>query len=198
MVEHVDGRGTEPLAMGVAGRLGEAFRQEGFPGPRMAKKHDGTGGGDAVEVAQGQETGFLLLAGCMVLEVALVARPFFGEGGLAPPEVDGVVPAVLQCEVRQERERRDHMEVALHGVLQRGVELLEHACETEVGACVLQALGVRPTRVLLRTKASESARVGSARRRALRGACVSRTGGCCRWGGISWERRFAIEWAPKA
>ena len=75
------------------------------------------------------------------------------------------------------------------------IDMLCFDRETEVGACVLQALGVRPTRVLLRTKASESARVGSARRRALRGACVSRTGGCCRWGGISWERRFAIEWA---
>ena len=59
---------------------------------------------------QCQETGFLLLSGFMVIEVELINRQFFGKGGLAPPEVDGVVPAVLQFEVRQEMERRDLIE----------------------------------------------------------------------------------------
>jgi hypothetical protein len=49
---------------------------------------------------------------------------------------------------------RDHVEVFLRGLLQGGVELLEHAFETEVGELVFQSLGVRHTRVLLSTKAS--------------------------------------------
>jgi hypothetical protein len=164
----------------------------------MANEHDVTVGGEAVEGAPCQEPRVLLLAGCMGVEVALVARPCCCEGGLAPPEVEGVVPAVRQCKVRQQRERRDHREVALHGLLQRGVALREQACETQAGARVLQSLGVRHTRVLLRPQASESARAGAASRLALRGGCWSRTGGGGRWGVIAWERMVALEWAPKA
>jgi hypothetical protein len=87
MVDHVHGRGKEHLAIGVAGRIGEAFRQEGFACPRIANKNDVTVGGDEVEVEQGQETGFLLLSGFMMVEVELVNRQFFGEGGLAPSQV---------------------------------------------------------------------------------------------------------------
>ena len=154
MVEHVNGCGKEHLDIGVAGRIGEAFRQEGFACSRIANEDDVTVGGDEVEVEQCQETSFLLLSGFMVVEVELIDRQFFCESGLAPSEVDGVVPAVLQFEVREEMERRDHTEVSLHGLLQRGVELLEHAFEPEVGELVFQSLGVRHTRVLLSTKAS--------------------------------------------
>ena len=85
-------------------------------------RHDITVGGDEVEGAQRQDTGFLLLSGFMVVEVELINRQFFCQGGLAPSEVDGVVPAVLQFEVRQEIEGRDHVEVSLRGLLQGGVE----------------------------------------------------------------------------
>jgi len=37
----------------------------------------------------------------MVLEVELIDRQFFGESGLTPSEMDGVVPTVLQFEVRE-------------------------------------------------------------------------------------------------
>ena len=144
MIDHVYGRGKEHLDIGVAGRIGEAFRQEGFARTGIANENDIAVGGDEVEV----------LSGFMVVKVELVNRQFFGEARLALPEVDGVVPAVLQFEVRQEMERRDYIEVSLHGLLQRGVELLEHAFETEVGELVFQSLGVRNTRVLLGTKAS--------------------------------------------
>src|SRR5262249_32610090 len=176
MVDHVNGRGKEYLEVGIAGRIGDAFRQEGFARPRIANENDVTVGGDEVEVAQRQDTSFLLLSGFMVVEVELVNRQFFGEGGLAPAEMDGVVPAVLQFEVRQEIEGCNNIEVSLRGLLQRGVELLEHAFETEVGELVCEPLGVRHARVLLITKASYSARAGSSSRIWLRWDCLSRTG----------------------
>jgi hypothetical protein len=108
------------------------------------------------------------------------------------------MPAVLPCEVREEREGRAHLQVVLHGLRQDGVEGLEQAFAAEVGALVLEPLGVGHIRVLLRTKASYAARAGAASQSWLRGAGFSRTGGCCRWGGISWDRVFSIEWAPKA
>jgi hypothetical protein len=40
-------------------------------------------GGDEVEIAQRQDTSFLLLSRFMVVEVELINRQFFGEGGLA-------------------------------------------------------------------------------------------------------------------
>src|SRR5262245_63452364 len=99
MVDHVNGRGKEYLEVGIAGRRGEAFRQEGFACPRIANENDVTVGGDEVEVEQRQDASFLLLSRFMVVEVELVDRQFFGEGRLATREMNGVVPAVLQFEV---------------------------------------------------------------------------------------------------
>ena len=73
---------------------------------------------------------------------------------LTPSEVDGVLPALLQFDVREEIEGRHDVEVFLRGVLQGGVELLEHTFEPEVGELVFEPLGVRHARVLLMTKAS--------------------------------------------
>jgi hypothetical protein len=111
-------------------------------------------GGDEVEGAQRQDASFLLLSGFMVIEVELINREFFCEGGLALSEMDGIVPAVLQFEIREETKGRDHIEVFLHRLLQGGVELLEHAFEPEIGELVFEPLGVRHGRVLLITKAS--------------------------------------------
>ena len=90
----------------------------------------------------------------MVVEVELINREFFCQGGLAPSEMDGIVPDVLQFEIREESEGLDHIEVFLRRVLQGSVELLEHAFEPEVSELVFELLGVRHTRVLLSTKAS--------------------------------------------
>src|SRR6266487_5585846 len=136
MVDHVNGGGTEHLDIGIAGRIGEAFRQEGFARPRIANENDVTVSGDAVEVEQRQDTGFLLLSGFVVVEVELVNRQFFCEGGLAPSQMDSVMPAVLQFEVRQKIERRHYIEVSLRGLLQRDIELLKHALEPEGGELV--------------------------------------------------------------
>ena len=129
LINHVNGRGKEHLDIGVACRIGKAFRQEGFACTGIANENDITVGGDEVEAAQRQDTSFLVLSGFMVVEVELINRQFFGESGLAPSEMDGVVPALLQFEVREEREGRDHIEVFLRRLLQGGVELLEHAFE---------------------------------------------------------------------
>src|SRR6202040_1409332 len=128
---------------------------------------------DAVEVAQRQDTSFRLLAGFMRVEVDLINRQFFCEGGLAPPEVKGVMPAVLQCEVSQEIEGRNPVEIFLRGLLSEGVEGLEHAFETEVRQLVLQALSFCHDLCLVMPKASYSSREGSSRRRGLRGGCLS-------------------------
>src|SRR5215471_19877521 len=95
MIDHVNGRGKEHLDIGVAGRIGEAFGQEGLACTRVANENDIAVGGDEVEVAQGQDTGFLLLSGFMVLEVELIDRQLFGESGLTPSEMDVDVPPVL-------------------------------------------------------------------------------------------------------
>jgi hypothetical protein len=84
MMHHVHGRGKEHLDIGIAGGIGPAFRQEGFARPRLANENDIAVGGDEVEVAPRQDTGVLLLAGLMMVEVALVDRQFFREGGLPP------------------------------------------------------------------------------------------------------------------
>jgi hypothetical protein len=154
LMHHGNGRGKEPRDIGVARRRGEACRQEGCACTGMANEHDITVGGDAVEVAQRQETGFLFLAGCMVVEVALVNRQFFCEGGLAPSEMDGVVPALLQFDVREEREGRDNAEVCLRSLLQGGLQVLEQAVEAEGGELVFEPWGVRHVRVLVMTKAA--------------------------------------------
>jgi hypothetical protein len=73
LIDHVHGGGKEHLDIGVAGRIGEAFGQEGFARPGIANENDITVGGDAVEVEERQNTGLLLLAGFMVVEVKLVA-----------------------------------------------------------------------------------------------------------------------------
>jgi hypothetical protein len=121
-----------------------------------------------------------------MVEVELINRQFFCEGRLAPPEVDGVMPAVLQFEVSQEIEGRNHVAIFLRGLLSGGVEVLEHAFETEVRQLVLQALSFCHDLFLVMTKASYSSREGSSRRMWLRWGCLSLTGGCCRWGVISW------------
>src|SRR2546428_9249352 len=95
MIDHVNGRGTEHLDIGVASRIREAFRQEGFACTRVANENDITVGRDEVEVAQRQDTSFLLLSGFMVVEVELINGQFFCEGGLPPAEMDGIVPTVL-------------------------------------------------------------------------------------------------------
>src|SRR5215475_14591959 len=154
VINHVNGGGKEHFDIGVAGRIGEAFGQEGFACTRVANENDIAVGGDEVEIAQCQDTGFLLLSGFMVVEVELINRQFFCEGGLAPAEMDSVVPAVLQFEVRQEMEGRKHAEVSLRGLLQRGVELLKHTFKVEVGELVFEPLRVCHARVLLMTKAS--------------------------------------------
>ena len=38
MIDHVNGGGKEHLDIGVAGRIGEAFGQEGFARPRIANE----------------------------------------------------------------------------------------------------------------------------------------------------------------
>ena len=103
-----------------------------------------------------------------MVEVELINGQFFCQGGLAPSEVDGVMPAVLQFEVSQEIESRHHAEISLRGLLQRGVELLQHAFKTEVGELVFEPLRVRHDCVLLMTKASSASREGSSRRMWLR------------------------------
>src|SRR5207245_11207229 len=84
MVDHVNGGGKEHLDIGVAGRIGEAFCQEGFACTGIANEHDITVGRDEVEVAQRQDTSFLLLSGFMMVEVELINGQFFCQGGLAP------------------------------------------------------------------------------------------------------------------
>ena len=153
-INHVHGSGKEHLDIGVAGRIGEAFGQKGFACTRIANENDIAVGGDEVKVAQGQDTGFLLLSGFMVVEVELINGQFFGEGRLAPSQMDGVVPAVLQFEVCEEREGGDYVEVFLRRLLQGRVELLEHAFEAEVGELLFEPLRVHHVRVLLSTKAS--------------------------------------------
>jgi hypothetical protein len=185
-VDHGNGRGKEPLDIGVAGGIGQALRQEGCARTGIANEHDIAVGGDEVEVAQRQEAGFLLLSRCMVVKVELIKGQFFCAGRWAPPEVPGVRPAVLQVEVSQESEGRNHVEILLGGLLSGRVEVLEHAFEPQVCQLVLSALAFRHDGVLLMTKASSSSREGAARRMALRWGCLSRTGGCCLWGGISW------------
>ena len=118
----------------------------------------------------------------MVVEVELINGQFFCEGGLAPSQENGVVPALLQFDVSQEIEGRDHIEIFLRGLRQGGVEVLEHAFETEVRELVLEALRVRHDLFLFMTKASYSAREGSSSRMWLRWGCLSLTGGCCRLG----------------
>ena len=110
-------------------------------------------GGDAVAGAQRQETGFLRLAGFVVVAGALGNRQLFCQGGVAPPEVESGVPAGRQCAVCQAMERRDDLKVALRGLRQRESALLEQACEPEVSALVGALWGVRHTRVLLRPQA---------------------------------------------
>ena len=171
LMHHVNGRGTEHLASGVAGRLGHALRQAGLACTGMAHEHDSAVGGDAVEVAQRQETRVLCLSGLMVVAVALVNRPLFCQGGWAPSEMEGVWPAVLQFEVSEEREGRHPVEVFRRRLLQGGVEGLEQACAAAVGELVGEPWGVRHARVLWMTQASESARAGSASRRGLRCGC---------------------------
>jgi hypothetical protein len=151
----------------------------------MAHAHDIAMGGDEVEVAPRQETGLWLLAGFMVVAIARSNRPFFCQGGWAPSEVHGVVPAGRQCNVRKEMAGRDQGEVCLRGLLQGGVEGLEQACAAEVGERVGKPWRVCPDGRLVMTKASASARGGSSRRIGLRCAGLSRPGGCCRWGVIA-------------
>ena len=151
LINHVNGRGKEHLDIGVAGRIGQAFRQEGFARTRIANENDSTVGRDEVEVAQRQDTSFLCLSGFMMVEVELVNRQFFCQSGLAPSEMDGVVPTVLQFEVSEESEGRNHMEIFLCGLLSGGVELREHAFEPEIGALVFEPFGVRHARVFWMT-----------------------------------------------
>ena len=183
MVAHVQGRGTEPREVGMAGRRGEACRQEGCARPGMANEHASTVGGDAVEVAERQNTGVLLLSGLMMGEVQRVNRPVFCARRLPPAEGDRGVPAVLQCDVREEIAGRDHIQGVLHGVLQGGGELLEHACAAEGGALVCAPLGGGHARVLVRTKASYAARAGASSRIWWRCACWQPHGGMLPLGG---------------
>ena len=111
-------------------------------------------GGDKVEVEQLQDTRLLLVSGFMVIEVELVNRELVFERGLAPPEENRVLPALLQFDIGQEVEGSNHVEIFLCGLLQGGVELLEHAFETQVRQLVLQALACRHDLFLLMTKAS--------------------------------------------
>jgi hypothetical protein len=198
MREHVHGRGTEPLAGGIAGRRGEAFRQAGVARPGMANAHALPGGGDAVEVAERQKTGVLLLSGFMMVAGTLGHGQLFCEGRLPPAAGDSVVPAGLQCDVGEEIEGRDYRQGVLHGLRQGGGEGLAQAVAAEVGALVFEPLGVGQARVLLMTQASYSARADAASRSWWRCAGCSRTGGCCRWGGLAWDRICSREWAPTA
>jgi hypothetical protein len=110
--------------------------------------------GDKVEVEPVEDTGFLLLSGFMMVEVKLIDGVLFFECRLPPSEVDGLVPAVLQFNVRQEIQGCHDVKVFLCGVLPGRVELLEPPLEAEVSELVFEPLGVGHGRVLLMTKAS--------------------------------------------
>src|SRR5215510_7776408 len=74
MIDHVNGGGKEHLDIGVAGRIGEAFGQEGFACTGVANENDITVGGDKVEVEQLQDTRLWLVSGFMVIEVGPRSR----------------------------------------------------------------------------------------------------------------------------
>ena len=61
-IDHIDGSGKEYLHIGIAGRIGDALRQEGFAGPRVANENDIAMSQDKVEMKQLEETRFLILS----------------------------------------------------------------------------------------------------------------------------------------
>src|SRR5262245_65611672 len=77
LIDHVDGGGNEDLDIGVAGRVGEAFGQEGFAGTGVANENDIGVGRDEVEMKQLEDTIFLLRSGLRVGEVDVVIGELF-------------------------------------------------------------------------------------------------------------------------
>jgi hypothetical protein len=79
LIDHVNGSGKEDLDVGIAGRIGEAFGQEGLAGTGVANANDIAVCRDKVEMKQLEDTIFLLRSGLMVVEVELVNGEFFFE-----------------------------------------------------------------------------------------------------------------------
>jgi hypothetical protein len=121
-------------------------------------------GVDKVKVQQGEDARFLLLPRFVVLEVELAQGEFVGEFGLTPLQGDGVVKALLAFDVREAAEGGEGIEIVLDGVLDEVVEVIGHAFETEVDACVFERLWGRQGFLLVRMNVSKSARDGSSRR----------------------------------
>jgi len=68
----------------------------------------------------------------MMVEIEWVNGQLFFESGLAPPLENGALPALLDFDVSEQREGSDHIEVFHRGLLQGGVEVMEHIVEAGV------------------------------------------------------------------
>ena len=132
MIDHVDGTGEEGLEIGVAGGVGDAFGQEGFPGAGVADQYHIPVLGDEVQVEEVEDLGFLLLPGFVVVEIEGVDGDFFIQFGLLETEFDGVLESMLRFGFSELMEDIEGVVVFLFGLLDDGFQLLSHDSESEL------------------------------------------------------------------